>query len=148
MFLCMFNYSTHWNYTLSTYDANAADLYSHQTTSCKSKNIFFNLKGNIMLHTHNCKRYSPIFPIYNLCINFPDDSHWLNVRIIVAACPEFTRVTRVMWGLCTQTGSMLLMSIRLTIAHLFCNCGKYLQPSQGQSPLCRNAKVATWCDES
>lgn len=53
---------------------------------------------------------------------------------------------RVIWGLRTQPGSLLLMSIKLTIAHLFGNCRKCnLQAMQGQSPLSKNVQVAARC---
>lgn len=52
----------------------------------------------------------------------------------------------VIWGLRTQPGSSLWMSIRLTIAHLFGNCRKCnLQTIQGQSPLSRNVQAAARC---
>lgn len=49
---------------------------------------------------------------------------------------------RVIWGLHTQPGSLLLMSIRLTIAHLFSNCRKCnLKTKPGQPPPSENYQI-------
>lgn len=49
---------------------------------------------------------------------------------------------RVIWGLHTQPGSLLLMSIRLTIAHLYSNCRKCnLKTMPGQPPPSENYQI-------
>lgn len=114
--------------------------------------LLHNMNVEWMLHVADhlfivgwCISTSPQLPFK---IFFHLDCIWMGERLnnCCSLSTGHKGYQRVIWGLRTQPGSLLLMSIRLTIAHLFSNCRKRnLLTPKGQARLCRNVPMAAWC---